>query len=305
MESILFIILLLSILFQITSAVYSLYLIKFTGLKYSWFFLATALLLMSIRRAIVLYYVLTYSNYFYSTTNEVLGLLLSIFMLIAIRGIGKILVERKTTEEKINSLLQEKDLVLKEVHHRIKNNMNTTYGLIVLQAESLTDKEARKALDNTASRVQAMITLYEELFISGHYNEVSMKKYLPLLAERIISNFPNRDIVNLTVTSDEFTLDEKKLSSLGLIVNELLTNIMKYAFVGRKSGEIIMILKNNSGGFLLTIEDNGAGLPDDSELAKQSGFGLSLVNSLTKQLNGKISFESNNGTKVILEFDAN
>ena len=305
MDSLLVIILIFSILFQLTAAAYSIYLIKYTGFKYSWIFLSSALLLMSIRRAIPLYFLIVHSNSNINTTSEIIGLVLSVLILFGIIGIGRILIERKTTEDKINLLLEEKDIILKEVHHRIKNNMNTTFGLIALQAESVKDIEAKKALDNASNRVQAMITLYEELFISGHYSEVSMKNYLPLLAERIIANFPNRDIVKLNVTSHDFALNEKIISSLGLIVNELLTNIMKYAFVGKDSGEVcISLLKKNERVFL-TIDDNGNGMPNDTTHLKHSGFGLTLVDTLTKQLDGKISFESNNGTKVILEYNAN
>lgn len=303
MESSLFFILLCSILFQLAAAVYSLYLIKYTGFKYSWVFISAALLLMSVRRAIPLSYIITNENFYLDTINEVIGLVLSILMLVGIRGVGKIFIEKKLTEDKINSLLNEKDLILKEVHHRIKNNMNTTYGLIVLQAESVKEPEAKKALDDASNRVQAMITLYEELFISGKYSSVSMNKYLPMLAERIIANFPHRENVILNVISDEFELDEKKLSSLGLIINELLTNIMKYAFTGRESGNINITLSGNKNRAVLVVNDDGVGFSEEKVLTKQSGFGLSLVEMLTNQLNGKISFKNENGVKVILAFD--
>lgn len=304
MDNALALILVFSILFQLAAAGYALYFIKYTGFKFSWTFIASALFLMSIRRAIPLYLLINEPGITLDFTNEIIGLVLSIFMLFGVRGIGSIFIERKTAEEKINSLLKEKELILKEVHHRIKNNMSTTYNLLVLQSDSSPDPETKKALDNAASRVQAMLALYEELFVSGHYSEVSIKKYLPLLAERIISNFPNRKIVALKVNSDEFTLNEKKISSLGLIINELLTNIMKYAFVGRDSGTILVELKKISDTILLTIEDNGNGMPANPGLINTSGFGLSLVDTLTKQLEGKIKFNGRNGTKVTLEFDA-
>lgn len=303
MESLLVIILIFSILFQLTAAIYSVYLIKFTGFKYSWIFLSSALLLMSVRRAIPLYYLLSHSSFSINFTSELIGLLLSILILFGIVGIGRILLERKLAEIKINSLLKEKEIILKEVHHRIKNNMNTTYGLIVLQADAVKDPEAKKALDDASNRVQAMITLYEELFISGNYSEVSMKNYLPMLAERIISNFPNRDIVELNVTSEDFVIDEKKLSGVGLIINELLTNIMKYAFVGRNSGSIKIELKKDNNKIFLVVKDNGVGFSKEDLLQKQSSFGLSLVDSLTTQLNGKLTYQNHKGTTVTLEFD--
>jgi len=260
---------------------------------------------MSVRRAIPLYYLLTHSNFSINFISEILGLILSVLILFGIIGIGRILIERKSAENKINTLLKEKDIILKEVHHRIKNNMNTTYGLIVLQADAVKDPEAKKALDDASNRVQAMITLYEELFISGHYSDVSMKNYLPMLAERIIANFPNRDNVTLKVVSDEFAIDEKILSGLGLIINELLTNIMKYAFVGRESGIINIQLKKELKKITLVVSDNGVGFSKDELLLNKSSFGLSLVDSLTKQLNGKLTYQNHAGTITTLEFDEN
>ncbi len=114
--------------------------------------------------------------------------------------------------------------------------MNNIYGLIIVQAESISDSEGKKALNDTANRVLVMMALYEELFLSGNYSEVSTKNYLPLLVEKIISNFSNRSIVKLNITIDECHIDPKKLSSLGLILNELLTNIMKICLHGQRFG---------------------------------------------------------------------
>ncbi len=305
MESFLIIILIFSILFQLSAAAYALYLIKYTGFKFSWTFISIALVLMSFRRAIPLFSTISNTGYSFDLTNEIIGLILSILMLLGVSGIGSIFIERRNAEKKIRQLLKEKELILKEVHHRIKNNMSNIYGLIVLQAESLTDPEGKKALDDTANRVLAMMALYEELFISGNYSGVSTKNYLPLLVEKIISIFSNRSIVKLNITIDECNIDPKKLSSLGLILNELLTNIMKYAFTGRNSGIINVVLENNSNKILLTIQDNGNGLPKETDFKNSTGFGLTLVEMLTKQLDGTISFDGSNGTKIVLEFDAN
>lgn len=304
METELTIILIFSILFQLFAAGYSIYLINYTGFKYSWIFLSASLLLMSVRRAIPLYYLLSNSNSNIIFTSELLGLILSILILFGIIGIGRVIIERRNAEEKINSLLTEKEIILKEVHHRIKNNLNTTHNLLMLQVESSDKKEIKEALDGAASRVRAMLSLYEELFVSGHYTDVNLKAYLPLLCERVIANFPNRNKIKLSVESQEISLEEKNIASLSLIINELLTNIMKYAFIGKDSGEISISLIKNRNSISLNICDNGNGIPDHIDFTNSTGFGLSLVDMLTKQLEGKISFESNNGTKVKLEFPA-
>jgi len=212
------------------------------------------------------------------------------------------ITERKKTEEKIRSLLAEKELLLKEVHHRIKNNMNTIYGLLALQAESLQDPYIKNVLSDAGSRVKSMLLLYDKLYRSSSYNELSVAEYVPPLIDEILSNFPDSRHVTVDAQIDDFMIETGKLQPLGIIINELLTNIMKYAFAGRDGGTITIIAAEKEHSVILTIADNGNGMPDSVDFDHPAGFGLILVNGLAKQLNGKIHIQRDQGTSIMLEF---
>ncbi|HPG38557.1 MAG TPA: PAS domain S-box protein [bacterium] len=213
------------------------------------------------------------------------------------------ITEQKLTEEKIKSLLAEKEIILKEVHHRIRNNMNTIRSLLYLQAGSVNDPAIIDALKDAGSRVQSMMILYDKLYQTTQTSEMSVKLYFQELVPQIISNFPNRDSVQVNMNIQDFILDVKRLSPLGIMVNELLTNIMKYAFNGRKDGIITLSVTCEINIIVLVIDDNGNGLPENINFENSTGFGLMLVAMLTKQLDGSIKIERDNGTKIVLQFE--
>ncbi len=213
------------------------------------------------------------------------------------------ITERKKTEERINGLLVEKELILREVHHRIKNNMNTIYGLLALQAATLSDPGAISALNDAGSRVKSMMTLYSKLYQSPEFNKISVAIYLPTLIDEIVSNFPNSTSVKLETRIDDFIMDVQKIQPLGIIINELVTNIMKYAFKGRSDGQIGISVTERDGQVTVIIEDNGNGIPDSIDFGHSTGFGLMLVDGLTKQINGKIRIERGEKTRIVLEFE--
>jgi two-component sensor histidine kinase len=213
--------------------------------------------------------------------------------------------ESKRSEVRIRNLLAEKEIILKEVHHRIKNNMSTVYGLLSLQAGNTDDPGTKSALNDAGMRVQSMITLYDKLYQSASFNEMPANKYLLSLIDQITGNFPNSGLVKIEKNIGEFTLSSKTLSTMGIIINELLTNIMKYAFTGRNEGLIVVTVLMKDGKVIITIQDNGIGIPDTIDIENSTGFGLQLVSMLTKQMEGTISLERVNGTKVMIEFPYN
>jgi len=210
--------------------------------------------------------------------------------------------EQKTAELKIKNLLDEKELLLKEVHHRIKNNMTTIYGLLVLQADSLKDPSVKDALTDAGSRVKSMQLLYDKLYRSSGYNELSVAEYLPPLIDEIMSNFHNASHITVEKTIGDFSIPTNKLQPLGIIVNELLTNIMKYAFTGKPSGHISVSASLLEDRVAIVIADNGNGMPDTVDFEHTTGFGLILVKGLTEQLHGTIRIERDAGTRIVLEF---
>jgi PAS domain S-box-containing protein len=212
------------------------------------------------------------------------------------------ITERKQAEQKVAGLLQEKNLILKEVHHRIKNNMSTIYSLLSLQAETLKDPVSVMALDDARNRIRSMMMLYDKLYKSGLFNELSVKEYFPTLIDEIIGNFPNAEAVRIEKNLEEFALGINTLQPLGIIINELLTNIMKYAFIGRADGIISVSATLRGDQVSMVIADNGNGMPESVDFENSTGFGLVLVKALTQQIGGTIGIERGNGTKIRLEF---
>ncbi|MCX5814687.1 MAG: ATP-binding protein [Proteobacteria bacterium] len=214
------------------------------------------------------------------------------------------ITERKLAENQIKSLLAEKELLLREVHHRIKNNMNVITSLLSLQADMLKDPSAIAALEDSGSRVRSMMMiLYDKLYRSADFREISAKEYLTSLIDEIAINFPNRDMVTIEKQIDDIILDAKILSPAGIILNELLTNAMKHAFIGRENGKISVSLSFKDNHATLMIQDNGVGIPESIDITASTGFGMQLVGILTEQLEGSMTIEREKGTKFILEFE--
>ena len=210
--------------------------------------------------------------------------------------------EHKNAELTIKRQLNEKEIILKEVNHRIKNNFSSISSLLSMQADSLSNPEALAALQDAIGRVNSMYVLYENLLLSDDYQFTSVKDYLENLIDSIISIFPPNLNLKVEKIIDDFDLDTKRLIPVGIIVNEILTNTMKYAFEGRDSGNIQLTVKVNDNLVTLIIQDNGKGLPEGFDINKQTGFGLMLVTMLSEQLDAVLIVESLDGVRSTLEF---
>ncbi len=213
------------------------------------------------------------------------------------------ITERKLAEKKIADLLAEKELTLKEVHHRIKNNMGTIGSLLSLQAHSTKNSEISAALEEAGNRIRTMQLLYDKLYRSDNFSRVSVKDYLFPLVEAIINNYPKIMKVRVTYAIEDFELEAAILQPLGIMINELLTNIMKYAFVGKDDGQIIVAASLSANLVSVVVQDDGVGMPESIGFGNTPGFGLELIHALTMQLDGKIRIERGAGTKVVLEFN--
>jgi PAS domain S-box-containing protein len=211
--------------------------------------------------------------------------------------------QRRQAEQEVQKLLAEKELLLKEVHHRIKNNMSSIHSLLSLQAGTLKDPLAVAALEDAKSRILSMGTLYNVLYKTVNFSELSVSDYLPPLIDEIISNFPDADAVVVEKHIDAFSLEIRKLQPLGMIINELLTNIMKYAFSDIADPRITVSASLANGRVAIAVQDNGVGIDESVDFKNSTGFGLMLVGALTEQLSGEIRIERGSGTKMILEFE--
>ena len=217
---------------------------------------------------------------------------------------ARLITEQERAQDRITHLLQEKELLLKEVHHRIKNNMNTVMSLLSLQARSMNDPALAGALGDARRRIQSMMLLYEKLYRSEGFRDLPVAAYLQALIRDILAGFPNKDVVQLEVDIQDFPMETRQLSAVGLIVNELLTNAMKYAFAGREGGMIRIAATVQGKRARVEVRDDGVGIPPGFELQSSPGFGLKLVDMLTQQIEGTLRIEQNGGTAFILECDA-
>gem|GEM_PF-1143957 len=211
--------------------------------------------------------------------------------------------ERKQAEEEIKRQLAEKMILLKEVHHRIKNNIASIGGLLSLQAQAVTNPEAIAVLQDAIGRVNSMRILYDKMLLTEGYKDISVKNYVESLAASVVALFPDSAKVTIEQRISDFQLDPKQLSPLGIIINELLTNIMKHAFTNRDAGLIKISLAKIDKHVTLTIQDDGNGLPAGFDINGSEGFGLILVKMLSQQLGGSFSIKMHEGTICTVEFN--
>lgn len=210
---------------------------------------------------------------------------------------------QKADEEEIRHLLQEKEILLREVHHRIKNNMNTIAGFLTLQARNLDNKVAISALQEAKNKISGMMMIYDQLMFTNDFTNISSSDYLNQLIDYITSTYENRSKIRVIKEIDNEILDSKIMFQLGMIVNELLTNSYKYAFNDNNNGEIVIRFRvKNSKAIELIYRDNGNIFPEQNTLTVHtSGLGLNLVNLLVRQLKGKIEIERKDGTEFRIE----
>ena len=207
--------------------------------------------------------------------------------------------ERKLADERIRKLLAEKDLILKEVHHRIKNNLNSVISLLSLQANSQLDPVVKNILMDASGRVRSMMVLYDRLYRSDIIGKISIRDYFQALVDELTRMYPKKVAIESQV--EDLSLDVKTVSVLGIIINELVTNTLKYAFLGRTGGSIRLSASRQGNKVVILYEDDGIGIPDSISLTNSPGFGLQLVSMLVEQLLGTIVLERGCGTKFRIE----
>ncbi|MEX0685931.1 MAG: chemotaxis protein CheB [Balneolales bacterium] len=216
------------------------------------------------------------------------------------------ITDRKLIEQEIQKQLSEKDILLKEIHHRIKNNVSSIESLLSLQAKSVTSPEGLSALQDAISRVKSMRVLYDKLLISEDFKESNVRNYVETLANSVISFFCDKENITIDTKIDDFKLNSKNLFHLGIVINELLTNVMKYAFPNkREDGKISISIEKAKQQVTMMIKDNGNGLPENFDMKTSKGFGLHLVKMLSEQMSGSYTITNNNGTENVFKFKVN
>ena len=197
----------------------------------------------------------------------------------------------------------ENELLLKEIHHRVKNNLEIVSGLLALQAAQIDHPSAQAVMQASQNRVLSMGIIHQKLYQKGNLAGIEMKDYFHNLSESILDTFNAADKVSITLPMPPLNLDIDTAVPIGLITNELLTNAIKYAFPSNHPGEIKISLTEteSSNGLVFQLSDNGIGRQNNNS-PQGTGFGTELVNLLVKQLEGTLATNSNNGTTIIIHF---
>ena len=224
--------------------------------------------------------------------------------------ISKDITERKKAMDGLERMVDEKNILIKEIHHRIKNNMQIISSLLNLQSQHLKADEqfAVSILKESQNRVKSMAMIHENLYQSKDFTHIKFEDYITRLVYELFYSYSgDADKIRLVVDVDDVNLNMETAVPCGLIVSELFTNSVKYAFPEGREGEIRVSLKQEPGKdddreFILTVSDDGVGFPPDLDYRNTETLGLELVNSLTCQIDGNISLDLTQGTKFTVKF---
>jgi PAS domain S-box-containing protein len=209
--------------------------------------------------------------------------------------------QRKLAEEKIQKSLEEKENLLREVHHRVKNNLQIVSSLLNLQSYQVKDENDKELFQISQARLKSMALIHEKLYRSSDLSSINFREYSKHLASELLTNYGAINI-DLIVDVEDITLNIDTSVPCGLIINELVSNSLKYAFPDGRNGKISITLKTDNNGYMLTISDDGIGFPEDLDFRNTDSLGLQLVNSLVKQIEGEIRLDRSNGTKYEIKF---
>ncbi len=207
--------------------------------------------------------------------------------------------------ETIQQSLKERETLLREIHHRVKNNLQIIANLLYLQSGKFDDDKIRNVLEEGQGRVRSMSLIHQKLYENEDLKSIPFGEYIMELVSEIKASFgENAAKVQVQIKADEAYFDVESAVPLGLIINELTTNTFKYAFQGRDEGEFNIYLTKEAGQYQLHVSDNGVGLPAEIDIRRSRSLGLRLVRILSDQLEGEYNFDNTEGTNFTLTFAA-
>jgi two-component sensor histidine kinase len=213
------------------------------------------------------------------------------------------IVERMRAEEQIKASLKEKEVLLQEIHHRVKNNLQVISSLLNLQASTIESPETLEAFRESQNRIRSMALIHEQLYKSHDLASIEFGAYVRNLAAFLFRSYgADAGRINLEIEADEVSLGINQAVPCGLILNELMSNALKHAFPAGREGEIRVALGASEDNVTLVFSDNGVGLPTNMDYRAMTSLGLQLVSTLVDQLDGEIELENKNGTGFKLAF---
>jgi len=222
---------------------------------------------------------------------------------VALVGVAREITRRKRVEAQLRASLREKEVLLKEIHHRVKNNLQIISSLLSLQASKLSSDDMASILKESQTRVKSMALVHEELYQSDDFSRIDFADYTHRLTTSLFHTYrTDTTPITLAVDVENVFLTVDTAIPCGLVINELVTNALKYAFRGRESGNVHIRLAREGEGYLLSVADDGIGLPGGIDPDTAESLGLQLVNTLTRQLGGTLAVTRDNGTQFTLAF---
>ena len=213
------------------------------------------------------------------------------------------ITERNRAEQQIKQSLKEKEALLREIHHRVKNNMAVVSSLLSLEAGKIKDATVRALFDESQRRVRSMALVHEKLYMTKDLSSINFQDYIKSIVSEIISLYRiNTSAITTEINIEGVELDLESAVPCGLIINELLTNVFKHAFPDDRSGILSVHFSKSDGTYTLAIKDNGVGLPEGFDYNGESTLGLRLVKVLAGQLGGTLQIKSDKGTEAVVTF---
>ncbi len=209
----------------------------------------------------------------------------------------------KKMQQQIEASLKEKDVLLKEIHHRVKNNLQIIISLLNLQSGYIKDETTLKAVKDGQSRVRSMALVHEKFYQSDTVTEIDFGEYVKKLCQFLYQSYGDKtDRIEVAIHGEQVLLDMDTAMPCALLINEIVSNAYKYAFPGQRSGTIEIEMKKHNGRTHLKISDNGVGFPAGYDFEKSDSLGMQLVQALTSQIDGELKVSHENGATFEVSF---
>jgi len=237
--------------------------------------------------------------------TEPYGYLMKPFNITEIHSTIKIALYKHEMEKKLKKALAEKEVLLKEVYHRVKNNFSVVSSLINIQARQVRDPRDREMFREMANRIMSMAAVHQQLYQSGSLDRIDFAEHLEKVSASIVQSYElSSGRIKLSVRSKaDFFLPLDTAIPCSLIANELISNCIKHAFPGGRAGEISILLSSGEeGARSMTVRDNGVGLPADKDISQSDSLGMKIISLLVKQINGTLEMESDGGAVFRVSF---
>ena len=232
------------------------------------------------------------------------------FSVIDISDYKKAEAERVRAEETLRGSvvalrhsLAEKEVLLREIHHRVKNNLQIITSLLRLQGRQSNDPATKQMLLESENRIQSMGAIHENLYRASDFSRVNLAEYLRRVVNQLAASYQKAGVTCAVMGDEVLIVTTEVAMPCGLIVNELVSNALKHGFCGM-TGKVAVTVRRQEGVLTLAVEDNGSGLPESFDIASRTGLGLQLVRTLTTQLNGVLRVSGERPTKFEIEFEA-